>query len=131
MSQPTTLADRLAATAAGTWGEEAAIWLLDTHGHWLPELERCGHIHTQPANWPSATVIDGYVGDDHHLIGTPSEGQVLDIAMALYRGDTQTSLGQLTSLDEQNRRLILHAVAWAAGGRHWADSLNLTAAPTT
>jgi hypothetical protein len=125
MTQPANLADRLAATAAGTWGEEAAIWLLDTHGHWLPELDRCGHIHTQAANGWTATVIDDYVGDDHYLIGTPSEGQVLDIAMALYRGETHTSLSGLTSLDEQNRRLVLHAVAWAAGGRRWADSLNL------
>jgi hypothetical protein len=117
------LATRLADTAAGTWGEEAAIWLLVQHGHWLPELERCGHIRQVPANGWTATIIDGYVGDDSYLIGTPSEGQVLDIAMALYRGETQTSLSRLTSLDEQNKRLVLYALAWAAGGRDWANSL--------
>ncbi len=130
MKPTTSLVDRLAATAAGTWGEEAAIWLLNTHGHWLPELDRCGHIHTQPANGWTATLIDDYVGDDHYLISTPSEGQVLDIAMALYRGKTQTSLSGLTTLDEQNRRMVLHAIAWAAGGRHWADQLGLLASTT-
>ena len=126
----TTLAARLAATAAGTWGEEAAVWLLDQHRHWLPELQRCGLIREQPtAGGGTATVIHGIVGMTNGLIGTPSEWQVLDLAMALYRSNT-TPLFNLTSLDEGNRRLVLHAVAWTAGGRDWAESLRLVPQPT-
>ena len=126
--QNTDLADRLAATAAGTWGEEAAVWLLAEHAHWLPELERCELIDTVPwggtgematiVNWERVNVTTS------KLVGTQSEWRVLRIAGAL-GGAQPTQMYDLTSLDEDNRRLVLHAVAWAAGGRDWAKSLGL------
>lgn len=122
----TTLATRLADTAAGTFGEEAAVWLLDQHGHWLPELERCGLIREVPAQGWTATVISGGIGRGMGLIGTASEWQVLNIAMALYR-DESTQFVSLTSLDSGNRLLALHAIAWAMGGRAYADGLGLLA----
>lgn len=127
--QNTDLADRLAATAAGSWSEEAAVWLLTEHGHWLPELERCGLIDTVPwgvsdematsVNWERVNVTTG------ELVGTMSEWRVLRIAGAL-GGAQSTQMYDLASLDETNRRLVLHAVAWAAGGLAWAKSLGLT-----
>lgn len=127
MTTTAELTEQLTRTAAGAWGEEAAIWLLATHGHWLPELQRCGLIRNQSMNnGGTATVIRGLAGKTSGLIGTTSEWQVLDLAMGLYRSNG-TPLFNLNSLDEQNRRLVLHAIAWASGGRAWAESLSLVA----
>jgi hypothetical protein len=124
------LADRLAATAAGTWGEEAAVWLLTQHRHWLDALDRAGLIRTDPEypgwaeiNWSlaaSAVLTRG----DGSMVGTPSEWQVLAVACSL-TGRHALGWSDLASLDEHNRRLVLHAIAWAAGGRDWAGSLGL------
>jgi hypothetical protein len=124
----TNIATRLARTAAGSSQQEAAVWLLIKHFHWLPELSRNGLIDTEGVSDDYA-VIDweeaGCRADAHHLIGTPSELQVLFVACALASTD-HTPLFNLSSLDETNRRLVLHAIAWAAGGRAWADTLCLT-----
>lgn len=119
---------QLLAEDAHSWGETAAVWLLDTHGHWLPELERTGLI----TELPEAGVRVRWIAIHTHLgklIGTTSELQVLAVARALASHGAHTTLGELTSLDEVNRRLVLHAVAWAAGGEDWATSLNLLPPP--
>jgi hypothetical protein len=116
------LIDRLTATAAGTWSQEAAIWLLDQHGHWLPELERCGLIRDVTGSISLDTIIEGSIVEASGLIGTESEWQVLGVALALYRGDAIAAcLRNLASLDEHNVRLVLHAIAWSARGKTWAD----------
>lgn len=133
MNPPHHIADRLTATAAGTWGEEAAIWLLDTHGHWLPELDRCGYIAKVRAGTATIVRFREIYAEHTRLIGTRSEWQVLRTAADLAgQPFDDWAARDLNSLDEQNRRLVLHAVAWAAGGRHWADQLGLLtpAAPT-
>ncbi|WP_073947593.1 hypothetical protein [Streptomyces kebangsaanensis] len=128
MNDITVLAARLGERAAGSWQEEAAVWLLATHGHWLPELQRTrliiddgnGSSRIAWRHVASACLSSG----DGPLIGTVSEWQVLRLACVL-TGRHVLSLANLSSLDEPNRRLALHAMAWAAGGRAWADSLAL------
>ncbi|WP_330306265.1 MULTISPECIES: hypothetical protein [unclassified Streptomyces] len=128
MNHITALAARLGERAAGSWQEEAAVWLLASQGHWLPELERTRLIHNDGDGqsriaWrlvASACLSAG----DGQLIGTLSEWQVLRLACVL-TGRHALSLANLDSLDEANRRLALHAVAWASGGRAWVASLGL------
>lgn len=120
-----TLAELLAATAAGTWGAEAAIWLLDQHGHWLPELDRLGLIRIDSTGF-SFIRWDEFAGV--RPIATGSEIQVLNVARALALADGASTFRNLASLDEQNRRLVLHAIAWGMGGRAWADTLRPKAA---
>ncbi|WP_326604287.1 hypothetical protein [Streptomyces sp. NBC_01800] len=126
----TDLATRLAQRAAGSWQEEAAVWLLAEHGHWLPELERTQLViadatgHSRIA-WRQVAVACLSAGDGP-LIGTLSEWQVLRLA-CLLTGRHALSLANVSLLDEPNKRLALHAVAWASGGRAWADSLALLA----
>lgn len=125
----TDLAQRLADTAAGTWGEEAAIWLLDIHDHWLRELERCGFI--AKVRGGTATIVRFRAIDIErtNLIGTRSEWQVLKVAADLAGKPIDDWFAKdLNSLDERNRRLVLHAIAWTAGGRAYADQLGLLAA---
>ncbi|PBC80137.1 hypothetical protein BX265_4973 [Streptomyces sp. TLI_235] len=124
------LAQRLADTAAGTWGEEASAWLLDIQDHWIPELDRCGLIRQQPmAGGGTATTINWAINTNQTpLIGTQSEWQILRVAADLVGKPIDDWFAQdLTSLDEPNRRLVLHAIAWAAGGRAFADQLGLLA----
>lgn len=127
--QDNDLTERLAATAAGTWGEEAAVWLLAEHSHWLPELERCGLIDEMPmAGGGTATVVRfGAINPERTpMVGTRSEWQVLRTAADLAgKPIDDWHAENLTSLDEDNRRLVLHAIAWGAGGRDWAKSLGL------
>ncbi|WP_392749434.1 hypothetical protein [Streptomyces sp. LN590] len=125
----TALAARLAERAAGAWQEEAAVWLLATHDHWLPELERTGLIHDDGDGYRIAwrqVASTCLSAGDGPLVGTPSEWQVLRLA-CLLTGRHALSLANLSLLDETNKRLALHAVAWASSGRAWADSLTLLA----
>ncbi|MGW1801682.1 hypothetical protein ACWCQN_38640 [Streptomyces sp. NPDC001984] len=131
MNQTTALSARLGECAAGSWQEEAAVWLLASHGHWLEELQRTQLVIADADGcsriaWRQVTSACLSVGDGP-LIGTRSEWQVLRLACVL-TGRHALSLADLDSLDETNKRLALHAVAWAAGGRAWADSLALLAA---
>ncbi|PBC71555.1 hypothetical protein BX265_6165 [Streptomyces sp. TLI_235] len=124
------LAQRLADTATGTWGEEASTWLLDIHDHWIPELDRCGLIRQQPtASGDTATTINWAINTNQTpLIGTQSEWQILRVAADLAGKPIDDWFTQdLTSLDHENKRLALHATAWASGGRAFADSLGLLA----
>jgi hypothetical protein len=125
--RPDTLATRLATHAHGDRGEEAAVWLLTEHGRWLPVLERAGLIHASDDHgtvviWSQAAT-QCLIRPNSGLIGTPSEWQVLAVACSL-TGRHALGWGELASLDETNVRLVLHAVAWAARGRAWADALS-------
>jgi hypothetical protein len=124
----TTLGARLGERAAGSWQEEAAVWLLASHGHWLPELERTrliiddGNGQSRIA-WQQVASACLSAGEGQ-LIGTLAEWQVLRLACVL-TGCHVLSLANLAALDEPNRRIALHAAAWAAGGREWAATLGL------
>lgn len=131
MNQITALGARLGERAAGSWQEESAVWLLAAHGHWLPELQRAALIHTDADGrsripWRQVSSACLSAGDGR-LIGTLSEWQILRMACVL-TGRHALSLADLCLLDEANKRLALHALAWAAGGHAWADSLGLLAA---
>ncbi|MFD3455796.1 hypothetical protein ACFWVC_26910 [Streptomyces sp. NPDC058691] len=128
MDHITTLGVRLGERAAGSWQEEAAVWLLASHGHWLPELARAQMVIADGDSqfriaWRQVASACLTAGDGQ-LVGTLSEWQVLRLACVL-TGRHVLGLSDLASLDENNRRLALHAVAWAAGGRAWADTLDL------
>ena len=124
----TDLIDRLTANAAGTLGEEAAVWLLAEHGHWLPELDRVGLIGNVQSATDTRIKWDIHGRKSEQMVGTASEWQVLYVAagLASHRG---MAMIHLTSLDEQNVRLVLHAIAWAARGRAWADQQVTPPAP--
>jgi hypothetical protein len=130
VNQITALSARLGGCAAGSWQEEAAVWLLAEHGHWLEQLQRTqlviadadGRSRIAWRQVASACLSAG----DGPLIGTLSEWQVLRMACVL-TGRHALSLADLCLLDETNKRLALHALAWASGGRAWADSLALLA----
>lgn len=128
MNHTTALAARLGERAAGSWHEEAAVWLLASHGHWLSELQRTRLIHDDAEGqsriaWRRVASACLSAGDGP-LIGTLPQWQVLRLACVL-TGRHVLSLANLSSLDEANRRLALHAMAWASGGRAWAASLDL------
>ncbi|MCT9003506.1 hypothetical protein [Streptomyces rhizosphaerihabitans] len=128
MNHITALTARLRERAAGSWHEEAAVWLLTSHGRWLPELERTRLIHNDAEGrsriaWPLVASACLSAGDGP-LIGTPSEWQVLRLSCVL-TGRHVLSLANLSLLDEPDRRRALHAMAWASGGRAWAASLAL------
>ncbi|WP_127356483.1 hypothetical protein [Actinacidiphila soli] len=130
MNQINALSARLGERAAGSWQEEAAVWLLAEHGHWLAELQRTQLVDADADGssriaWRQVTSACLYPRDSA-MVGTLSEWQVLRLACVL-TGRHALSLADLDSLDETNKRLALHAVAWAAGGRAWADSLALLA----
>ncbi|REE61470.1 hypothetical protein BX257_4049 [Streptomyces sp. 3212.3] len=128
MYETTALATRLGERAAGSWQQESAVWLLAAHGHWLPELERGQLVAVDGDGRPriawrlvaSACLSAG----DGPLIGNLAEWQILRLA-CLLTGRHALSLSDISSLDEHNRRLALHAIAWASGGRQWAESLGL------
>ena len=120
----TDLIDRLTNTAAGDWQREAPVWLLAEHGHWLPQLDQ-KRLILHDTDEPYSRIRWQQVAAQARrttltLIGSGSEWQVLEIACAL-AGMPGMSWRSLASLDETNRRLVLHATAWAGGGRAWAD----------
>ncbi|MEU6424061.1 hypothetical protein [Streptomyces spiralis] len=128
MNQINALCARLGEHAAGSWQEEAAVWLLATHGHWLPELQRARLIvddgeGSSRVAWRLVASACLNAGDGT-LSGTVEAWQVLRLACVL-TGRHVLSLGNLYTLDEHNMRLALHAMAWAAGGHAWAASLGL------
>ncbi|MEU3342248.1 hypothetical protein [Streptomyces sp. NPDC006668] len=128
MNDINALCARLGERAAGSWQEEAAVWLLATHGHWLPELQRTRLIDTDAdgesrISWRNVAIACLNAGDGQ-LTGTVEAWQILRLACVL-TGRHVLSLANLFVLDEQNKRLALHAMAWAAGGRVWAASLGL------
>ncbi|MFK0106471.1 hypothetical protein [Streptomyces sp. NPDC091217] len=128
MNDINALCARLGERAAGSWQEEAAVWLLVTHGHWLPELQRTHLIYTDAdgeshISWWNVAAACLNAGDGQ-LAGTAEAWQVLRLACVL-TGSHVLSLAYLYTLDEQNKRLALHAMAWAAGGHEWAAGLGL------
>ncbi|MDX3165912.1 hypothetical protein PV516_19180 [Streptomyces scabiei] len=119
------LAHQLATTVSGSTNEEAALWLLAESGHWLDELDRVGLITRDPDSDRARVDWPGTAAQRYQLIGTDSEFQVLRIARALAHPDLGADFPHLSRLDETNRRLVLHAIAWAASGRAWAKQLRL------
>ncbi|MEU9925111.1 hypothetical protein AB0H51_28150 [Streptomyces griseoluteus] len=114
-----------------SWREEAACWLLAESGagrsHWPDKLQTAGLIdwEDQPeADWDFAFVrwpalAQALATDDPEggLYGTGAEQCMLRFACALMTGNGGDWGTDLPRLDHANQRIILGALAWAAGGQ--------------
>lgn len=124
---------RLRAWAAGIYAGEAAVELLITHDVWLRRRDfrdrcviACEPWDDEPAmaalDWSAvAGVVDpaGSIQPGEHLPASSSEKAVLALVASLAGAPLRQSLRDLiTGLDETNTRLVLHAIARAAG---WHD----------
>lgn len=107
--------------ALGDYSDEAAILLLITSGHWLPQLQHAGLITLDGdvegeglwahINWPD---LEGAVRIGT-IIGRSSDQQVLLAAASIADGHP-VDLGDLAAgLDRHALTLVLAAIAHAAG----------------
>ena len=107
--------------ALGDYSDEAAILLLITSGHWLPQLQHAGLITVDGdvegeglwahINWPD---LDGALRIGT-IIGRSSDQQVLRAAASIADGHP-VDLGDLAAgLDRHALTLVLAAISHAAG----------------
>ncbi|CCH86258.1 conserved protein of unknown function [Modestobacter italicus] len=118
---PVGVENALLRAALGDYSDEAAILLLITSGHWLPQLQHAGLI-TLDGNvdgeglwahiaWPD---LDGALRIGT-ITGRSSDHQVLRAAASIADGHP-VDLGDLaTGLDRHALTLVLAAIAHAAG----------------
>jgi hypothetical protein len=118
---PVDVENALLRAALGDYSDEAAILLLITSGHWLPQLQHAGLI-TLDGNvdgeglwahiaWPD---LDGALRIGT-ITGRSSDHQVLRAAASIADGHP-VDLGDLaTGLDRHALTLVLAAIAHAAG----------------
>ena len=118
---PVDVENALLRAALGDYSDEAAILLLITSGHWLPQLQHAGLI-TLDGNvdgeglwahiaWPD---LDGAVRIGT-ITGSSSERWVLGAAASIADGHP-VDLGDLAAgLDRRALTLVLAAIAHAAG----------------
>lgn len=118
---PVDVENALLRAALGDYSDEAAILLLITSGHWLPQLQHRGLI-TLDGNvdgeglwahiyWPD---IDGALRIGT-ITGSASDRRVLQAAASIADGHP-VDLGDLAAgLDRQALTLVLAAIAHAAG----------------
>lgn len=129
----------LMASAEGEPGNEAAVWLLTEHGHWLRQLHHHGYItyfddHTYgriewvhvaaACEWPLPQFAQAPAepeGGWPYLHGSGSERGMLAIAASLDRGVPVDLRDALSSLDGTNLNLALCAMLWSARGRREAE----------
>ena len=124
--------------------EEAACWLLAESGpgssHWPERLQDAGLLAWEDqenedwdlvfVRWAALAVVLAYQDHDpaDGLYGTDSEWVMLRFACALMTGKGGDWAADLPGLDHTNRRIVLGALAWAAGGQEAAYSYMLPAA---
>jgi hypothetical protein len=118
---PVDVENALLRAALGDYSDEAAILLLITSGHWLPQLQRIGLI-TLDGNvdgeglwahiaWPD---LDGALRIGT-ITGSSSERWLLQAAASIADGHP-LDLGDLAAgLDRHALTLVLAAIAHAAG----------------
>ncbi|WP_336031974.1 hypothetical protein [Geodermatophilus sp. FMUSA9-8] len=118
---PVDVENALLRAALGDYSDEAAILLLLTSGHWLPQLQRAGLITLDGnvdgaglwahINWPD---LDGALRIGT-ITGSTSQRQVLRAAASIADGHP-VDLGDLAAgLDRHALTLVLAAIAHAAG----------------
>ena len=129
---PVDVENALLRAALGDYSDEAAILLLITSGHWLPQLQHRGLI-TLDGNvdgeglwahiaWPD---LDGALRIGT-ITGSSSERQVLQAAASIADGHP-VDLGDLAAgLDRRALTLVLAAIAHAAGSH---EPRSITHAP--
>ncbi|CCG04788.1 hypothetical protein [Blastococcus saxobsidens] len=133
---PVDVENALLRAALGDYSDEAAILLLITSGHWLPQLHHAGLI-TLDGNvdgdglwahiaWPG---LDGAVGIGT-ITGSSSQRRVLQAAASIADGHP-IDLGDLAAgLDRRALTLVLAAIAHAAGSHeHHHITRDLDGAP--
>ncbi|MFD7861474.1 hypothetical protein [Streptomyces sp. NPDC059783] len=139
---PADLETALAARAEGAWSQEAAIWLLTGDGGtWLPRLEAGGFVKwigddqaLAYVDWPKIWEVLAEMPnpDDPDSLRegiTTSQLVVLRIAGALdFNGCPAVLAHQLPGLTEHDTRRVLHAMAWSARGRSYAETLGVLTA---
>jgi hypothetical protein len=124
------LADMLRRPAAGEPAREAAVELLIGHRHWLHVrqfrgLLDCylgyGNASSTHPDTPHALIDWTLVGealDNRSFPASSSELAILRIAAALACHDISVNLrNSLSGLDRTNARLVVDAIAHAAGAR--------------
>jgi hypothetical protein len=138
------LYEALQKTAEGDWGREAAVELLILHGRWLTALEEHGYIggYHDDVDHAHGVTDDPYVkwqdvfnvltrttvaartdAERALLVGSNTERNVLLVACSLGRGTPVSLSRAFDSLDENNRLLVLHAIAHSMGGRRYAETV--------
>lgn len=121
-----------------SWRIEAASWLLAEHGyprsHWPEQLDAAGLVEwfdetngeDVPAGTPGAVAFVRWLdlaealGKEPlgaKLMGTGSEMGMLRFAVGLVNGRGGNWGAHISSLDSDNQRIVLGAMAWAMGGR--------------
>ncbi|MGW0647327.1 hypothetical protein ACWD4T_00740 [Streptomyces umbrinus] len=137
MAEWTPIGRTLVSSAKGrSWREEAACWLLAESGagesHWPDRLQEAGLLawETQKSeDWDLASVRWSALAQtlafmDHDpadgLYGTYAEWCVLRFACSLMTGKGGDWGTDLPRLDRSNQRIVLGALAWAAGGEEAA-----------
>ncbi|MER5356370.1 hypothetical protein ABT093_39385 [Kitasatospora sp. NPDC002551] len=139
---PVDLEAALVARARGAWSQEAAVWLLTGNGGmWLPRLEVGDFVKwigddraMAYVDWPAVwEVLDEMPNEDAsgplRAGTTTSQLMVLRIAGALdFNGCSAVLAHQLPGLNEHDTRRVLHAMAWSARGRSYAEALGVLTA---
>ncbi|MEU8759593.1 hypothetical protein [Streptomyces sp. NPDC048659] len=139
---PVDLEAALVARARGAWSQEAAVWLLTGNGGmWLPRLEAgdfvkwIGDDHAMAyVDWPAVWEVldempEANAPDPLRTGTTTSQLMVLRIAGALdFNGCPAVLAHQLPGLNEHDTRRVLHAMAWSARGRSYAEALGVLTA---
>ncbi|MGW0337068.1 hypothetical protein ACWD0J_35465 [Streptomyces sp. NPDC003011] len=145
MTEWSPIGGTLVSSAAGrSWREEAACWLLAESGpgssHWPDRLQDAGLLSWEDqetedwdlafVRWAALAEVLGYKDHDpvDGLHGTDNEWAMLRFACALMTGKGGDWAADLPGLDHANRRILLGALAWAAGGEKAAYPYMLPAA---
>ncbi|NML55127.1 hypothetical protein HHL19_35640 [Streptomyces sp. R302] len=146
MAEWTPIGGTLVSSAKGrSWREEAACWLLAESGsgesHWPDRLQEAGLLswETQESeDWDLVFVrwsalAQTLARKDHDpadgLYGTGAEWCVLRFACSLMTGKGGNWGTDLPRLDGSNQRIVLGALAWAAGGEAAAHPYMLPKRP--
>ena len=133
MTEWTPIGGTLVSSAKGrSWREQAACWLLAESGagksHWPDRLQEAGLLTWEDqedeewdlvfVHWPA--LAEKLAHDDHDpddgLYGSGAQWCVLRFACSLMTGQGGDWGTDLPRLDSSNQRLLLGAIAWAAGG---------------
>ncbi|MFD8335600.1 hypothetical protein ACFV42_23515 [Streptomyces solisilvae] len=133
MAEWTPIGGTLVSSAKGrSWREQAACWLLAESGagrsHWPDRLQEAGLLaweDQEDEDWDLVFVrwtelAHELAHDDHDLAeglyGTGAELCMLRFACALVTGQGGDWGVDLPRLDPTNRRIVVGALVWAAGG---------------
>jgi hypothetical protein len=114
VDQPLSRADKLLNQAAGCRPAEAAVIILiqAISGRLLDAVTLLGENHTMAEiDWPATRETTGYLSG--------GERRFLALADSLASGHPVDLADTVTGLDDWNARVVVDAIAHAAGVHHW------------